>query len=178
MSAGIQTGEVKCGGRRVFWGPAGSETELGLTDEGSVLVIEQFQAEIRAAEYGQGLIKKIHDGDAVRAELVLKQWDDTQLALCIPTSATGTGNSVWGGRIAGIDLSATDYAKRLRLHPITTTNTATEDDNIYIHLAIPRPAPIQARFIAREPAMIAVVFDGIIDTTQTDGQRLYRIRQS
>lgn len=178
MSAGQQTSEVRAGGRRVFWGPAGSETELGLTEEGSVLVIEQSQVDLMAAEYGDTPIKKIHNGDRVRAELVLKQWDDTQLSLVIPTSVTGTGNSVWGGRLAGIDLSGTDYAKRLRLHPQTQTNTATEDDNIYLHLAIPRPAPIQARFIAREAALIAVIFDGIVDTTQTDGSRLYRIRQS
>ena len=112
---------------------------------------------------------------------MLKQWDPAQLLAAIPTTTAGTGTdtaSVYGGRIAGIDLSATDYAKRLRLHPIATTDTSDETDNKYIHLAIPRPGPIQARWSNREPALIAVIFDGIVDTTQTDGQRLYRIRQT
>ena len=181
MSAGLNTSEIRVGGRRVFFGPAGSETELGHTDEGSVLIIEQDQADITTEEYGVSPIKKVHNGERVRCELVMKQFDPAQLLAAIPTSTAGTGTdtaSVYGGRIAGIDLSSTTYAKRLRLHPIETTNTATETSNIYIHLAIPRPGPITARFNNREARMVAVIFDGIVDTTQTDGQRLYRIRQS
>ena len=41
MSAGIQTSEVSVGAHRIFWGAAGSETELGLTAEGSIVRIGQ-----------------------------------------------------------------------------------------------------------------------------------------
>jgi len=183
MSAGIQTSEVSVGAHRIFWGAAGSETELGLTAEGSIVRIGQEQVPVKTEEYGTGEngtpVKKIHGGETMVAELILAQWSPAQLLIAIPGSVAGTGTdtaSVYIGKQAGTDLSGTTYARRLRLHPITQTNTATETNDVYIHLAIPKPLPIEARFNNREAKMIGVSFEGIVDTTQSDGSRLGRIR--
>lgn len=181
MSAGQQPSEQRCDGRRVFWGASGSETELGHTEDGSLVVIEQEQTVLRNDEYGIAPVKKILAGEAMRAELILSQWDPAQLLAAIPGSTAGTGTdtaSVYIGRLGGIDLSGTAYAKRLRLHPLSTTDTSDETDNIYINLAIPKPAPIQARWSTRQPALIGVIFEGIVDTSAADGKVLGRIRQT
>jgi hypothetical protein len=160
---------------RVFWGAAGSETELGLTEEGSVLRIEQEQTAIFTEEHA-GPVTKVMTRERVTCELILKQWDAVQLAAVIPGSINTGGTKITGGRVPGINLSGTDYAKRLWLHPLQTTDTTDVTDAVYIHLAIPQPQPIEARFDNESAALIGVVFEGIVDTSQADGVLLYDIR--
>lgn len=174
MSAGIQTGEVSVGHMRVFWGAAAAETELGLTEEGSVLRFEQEQTEVPTEERGP-VTTKILTGERVTCELTLVQWDSIQLSLVIPGSVQAGGTSVTFGRAPGVNLSSTTYAKRLWLHPATQTDTTDQSEAVFIHLAIPQPAPIEARFNNREPKAIGVIFEGIPDTTQSDGALLGQI---
>ncbi len=176
MSSGIQTAEIQVGAHRVFWGPAASETELGLTTEGSVLRITQDQVEVQTEEYGVTPVTKILAGERVTCELTLMQWDPVQLAAVLPGAVNTAGTSLTFGKQGGVNLSGTDYAKRLWLHPITQTNTTIQTVGVFIHLAIPQAAPIEARFSNEEPAAIGVVFEGIVDTTQSDGALLGEIR--
>lgn len=180
MSAGIQTSEVRCGAMRIFVGPSASETELGATDEGTVIRISQLQQEIPIEEYGSATpVTVVHDGDRVEAEFVLKQWDPAQMVAIFPGAVNTNSAKVRIGRQAGIDLSGTAYAKRWRFHPITTTNTGTanQGDNIIIHKGLPRPA-IEARFNNREARLLGCTVVALVDTSQSDGQRLILIGQS
>ena len=176
MSAGIQTNEISVGAHRVFWGPAAGETELGLTTEGSILRIAQEQITVQTEEYGASPVTKILGGESVVCELTLMQWDPVQMAIVLPGSVNAGGTSLTFGKQAGVNLSGTAYAKRLWLHPITQTNTTIQIVGVFIHLAIPQVAPIEARFNNEEPSVIGVVFEGIVDTTQTDGALLGEIR--
>lgn len=175
MASGRQTTEVKVGARRVFWGPAASETELGLTEEGSVLRIEQEQTPIFTEEHA-GPVTKVLTRERVTCELILKQWDSVQLAAVIPGAVESGGTSVTFGRVPGINLSSSTYAKRLWLHPLETTDTTDQAEAIFIHLAIPQPQPIEARFTNEEATLIGVVFEGIVDTSQSDGALLGQIK--
>ncbi len=176
MASGIQTSEINVGARRVFWGPAASETELGVTSEGSVLRISQEQIDVQTEEYGASPVTKILAGERVTCELTLLQWDSIQLSLVLPGGTQSGGTSYKFGKQGGVNLSATTYAKRLWLHPITQTDTTDQTEAIFIHLAIPQVAPIEARFNNEEPSAIGVIFEGIVDTSQSDGALLGEIR--
>lgn len=176
MSAGIQVSEVRIGAHSVHWGPSGSESEVGLTDEGCKFVIEHKDYEVTTEEYGIMPINTIRLGERVTCQLMLKQFENQQLRLAIPGSVDGTGASVtsWNfGKQAGVEGSGTAQAKRLRLHPILTAATDTTQDLI-LHKAVVIEGPFEVEYRNRKERMFGVTFLALPDTTQVDGKLLGR----
>ncbi len=176
MSSGRSVAEVLCGAMRLFFGPNGSETELGLTMEGSVMRIETEHADITTEEYGIAPIKRVHRGERIQVDAILKQADNAQLLIAVLGSTQSTGPTVrqWRfGAQAGNDLSGSSFADRLRLAPITNANAATdESDSFIFHIAVPEPLPIEMRFQNEEARLVGIRFHVLIDDSKSDGNLL------
>lgn len=182
MSSGRNISEIECGAMRVFYGPSGSEVELGLTEDGSVLRIEQEDAEILTEEYGISPVKRVFRGQRAQVDLILKQFDNAQLEAVVFGSQSSAGPTVqqWQfGKQPGDDMGpASPGDNRLRLAPITNASADTdESDSIIIHIAIAEPAPMESRFVNEEAAMIGVRFHALIDESQADGNLLGEWKQ-
>jgi hypothetical protein len=75
-------------------------------------------------------------GTVLTVAFDLLQFHRTQLLAAVPGSVQGTGttNYSWNaGARAGLDMTGTAYAKRLRWHPIQTTDTASYTDDWIFH---------------------------------------------
>lgn len=182
MSSGRNIQEIECGAMRLFYGPSGSEVELGFTEEGSVLRIEQEDAEIRTEEEGIAPVKRIFRGQRVQVDVILKQFDNAQLEIVVFGSQSGVGPTIFQwqfGKQAGDDMApAAPGDRRLRLAPITNASADTDEtDSIIIHIAIPEPLPIEARFVNEEAAMVGIRFHALVDDSQADGNRLGEWKQ-
>lgn len=177
MASGSNITDIECGAMRLFWGPSGSETELGLTVDGSVFRVETEHAEILTEEFGIAPVKRIHRGERVQVDVILKQFDNDQLMIALRGSTQTAGPTVrqWKfGTQAGLDLtppSAGDW--RLRLAPITNASADTdESDSLIVHIAVPEPLPIESRFQNEEAALVGIRFHALVDETKSDGNLL------
>ena len=172
MSAGQQAAEVQLGGCDAYYGAAGSETHLGLVSEGVMLRLSQATVAVRAAQHGRMPVRHFAGGQEVRVELVLEQIDDVQLTTAIQGAAVGTGADpqVNFGVAAGTALTG----KRLRLHPVTQTNSANETADWVIHSAVVVDGPIELKLNAEEPQLVALVLEGEADLTKAAGSYLGR----
>jgi hypothetical protein len=137
MSAGITLSEAKIGAGRIFWGPAGSETELGLTKQGIKVGLSVPVVDIKSDEYGEEPVGEVSAGTILTVAFDLMQFDRVQLLAAVPGSVSGTGtgaNISWNAGVrAGLDMTGTAYAKRMRWHPIQTTDTASYSGDWIFH---------------------------------------------
>jgi len=143
----LSPSSAKMGPGRIYFGPAGSETELGVTEEGLKLQIGMPVEQDKCDEFGEEPIAEYSAGTVVTCSVTLREWTLAKLLIALPGSAQGTGtgsNTSWNfGPRAGIDLSGTSYAKRLRWHPSQTTDTTDESDDTILYKCAPRLAPGQ-----------------------------------
>lgn len=173
MSSGLVTSEGKMGPCRIFWGPAGSETELGMTEDGIRLKIDCPVEDFKCDEYGEEPIDQIAQGNVVTCAMTLLQFDNAQALIAVPGSAAGTGTSTTGwhfGKQGGFSMTATTYAKRLRIHPVRLTDTTNQaEDMILYSVALRHSGEIP--FAGRQKRGLVVVGQAFRDTSKSDGKQ-------
>ncbi len=137
MTVGIVLGEGKIGAGRIFWGPAGSESELGMTKGGMKVGMSVPVVDIKSDEYGEEPVGEVSAGTVLTVAFDLMQFANAQLIAVVPGSTLGTGtgaNTSWNAGVrAGLDMTGTAYAKRLRWHPIQTTDTTSQAGDWIFH---------------------------------------------
>lgn len=180
MTAGIVGSEMAKGPGRIFWGPAGTETELGITEEGLDIFLSMPTSPEMADEFGDEPVKETSLGTLLTVAVTLKQWSNAQLLIALPGSIEGTGTvgASWNaGLRAGVDLSSSTYAKQLRWHPLQTTDTSDYSDNIRIHLCNLRLEPgSKIQLQARTARKLQLVGQAFRDTSQSTVTREFLIK--
>lgn len=169
MSSGITLSEPRMGPGRIFWGPAGSETELGLTQKGVKIGLSTPARDIKSDEYGDEVVGQMSAGTVLTVAFDLLQFHRTQLVAVVPGSVQGTGttNYSWNaGARAGLDLTGTAYCKRFRWHPIQTTDTADYTGDVIMHKVALRVQG-EIPFNGSEPRVLVVVGQAFRDTSIT-----------
>lgn len=175
MTTGIVTSELAKGPGRIFWGPAGSETELGATEEGLDIFLSNPSSPEMCDEHGDEPVKETSLGTILTVAVTLKQWENAQLLIALPGSVEGTGTveTSWNaGLRAGADLSSTTYAKQLRWHPIQTTDTSDYTDNVRIHKCNLKLEPgSKISFNARTARKLQLVGQAFRDTSLAEAKQ-------
>lgn len=173
MSSGLVPSEGKMGPSRIFWGPAGSETELGMTEDGFKWNIDCPVADFKCDEYGDEPVNQVQLGQIMTCAFTLLQFDNAQGLIAIPGSAAGTGTSVTGlhfGKQAGGMMNSTTYAKRLRVHPLRLSDTTDQSEDLVLYtVGLRHNGTIP--FGARAKRGLVVTGQAFRDTSKADGKQ-------
>lgn len=173
MSTGIHTTEGKMGPCRIFWGPAGSETELGMTEDGIKIKIDCPVEDFKCDEYGEEPVDQIEQGNIVTCAMTLLQFDNAQMLIAVPGSAAGTGTTTTGwhfGKQAGASATGTDRAKRLRVHPVRLTDTTDQSEDMVLYSVALRHSG-EIPFASKQKRGLVVVGQAFRDSSKADGKQ-------
>lgn len=175
----LTVSQIKLGARRVFWDTPGTELELGLTMEGTVLQIQKHGEEVYTEQYGIMPVDYVYQGEVVTVRARVREWgaigDNSILKALLPgsTDSTGPTTKAWQfGAVPGV--LASSIAKQLRLHPMTNATTTDYSDNVVIYLACPiMAAEVEFANVGRG-GVWDVSWLALVDTSKSDGNLLGR----
>ncbi len=175
MSSAQSVSEIVGGPAKFYWGPSGSEIQLGFSENGAELTIENRWVDILTDEHGDGVVKRIGRGQVVTLEIILKQFDNAQLLIAMVGSSESTGptrKALQYGRQAGIDGNNATYGKRARVHPMANLD-ANEADDLFIYITNVI-GTFKTRWTSGGEKQIGVLLGAVIDTSKADGNLLGR----
>lgn len=159
---------ITVGNHRVTW----NSVVLGLTAAGSQITIEKIWRDIVADQYGQTVLDKHLVGEKVTVELVLKEFNATNLGKATAGSTTTSTTTVEDGVQYGGAIKLSSYQQLLTLHPLHIDDgTLTGDWNFF--KAVPViSGPIPSKH--DEDLVIPVTFHVLPDTSKVIGKQLYK----
>lgn len=170
----LDTSNIKVGNARLFWDTPGTEIDLGLTREGSVLAIEQGGAEIITEEFGIAPVEFVYGGVKATVRVTFMENKNDVLLVMFPgsTQTAGPTRRQWKfGEEAGV--AASSIAKQLRLHPQTVTPLSNTDDDVVIYKACPLSiveVGINSRGAREWAASFLALIDTVTDATNPLGR--------
>jgi hypothetical protein len=174
---------VQVGAHRFIWDEGGgSEIDLGLTFEGSVLRVEKGGEEQLSEQWGIAPYDFVFAGEKVTFRGMFREWgslaDNTILETLLPFSTSSAGPTVkeWRfGSVAG--QSARSIAKSLIMRPernVGATPPADVDEDKEIYLAVPLMLAEVLLDNGARSGVWACSFLGLVDTTKSSGNLLGR----
>ena len=150
------------------------EQNLGYTKGGVTFTFEREFQDLTVDEFGSSPLDKALTGNKVMIKTLLAQPSNVNLAYAIPeglSAHTALDSKVGLGAKAGKLLSV--YAGQLRLHPRANT-PANRNEDVYIWKAV-STENIELAYKIDDQKILEVTFEGLVDTTQPDGQLLGRV---
>ncbi len=153
------------------------EQSLGYTKGGVTFTIEREFADLTVDEFGSAPLDKALTGHKVMIKAILAQPSNVNLALAIPeglSAHTALDSKAGFGTKAGKLLST--LAGELRMHPRANTPSNRNED-VYIWKAV-SVENIELGYKIDDQRTLEVTFEGLVDTTQPDGQLLGRVGDS
>jgi hypothetical protein len=148
-------------------------TDLGHTKGGVTVTYEPDIHDITVDKYGSTPAEKVLIGQKLRATVPLAETTIANLAIAIPEGDEGTSSIKIGGEV-GLRLSS--VAETLVLHPIANESTDLSEDVVIYNAIVTNSISIP--FKVDEERVVELEFEGIIDESREDGDRLGLIGDS
>lgn len=164
--AGFNIQEIRFGPSKILLGPIGSEVELGHTDNGALITFENRFEPVNVDEWGDMMVDGIHLGTPCTVEILLKQFGLDQIENAIfgaSREVGGTTSAIHVGARPGTSMEAS--SQRIRIHELAVAADADETRDVAIHKVVPIGI-FSPRYSTREPALVSVVFGGLVDPTK------------
>ena len=157
--------EIKIGAAEVLF----DDVTVGHTEEGQSVSVTKDIVTRTVDQFGTSKIEEVVVGMHIDITVQIAQWVYDALLVALPETTKGTGDYVMAGSVPGQKLG--DTAAELILRPYAATG-ATED--VTIHKATAREVG-EISVNNEGDRMVPVTFEGLIDITKGDGDRLYRM---
>lgn len=157
--------EIKIGAAEVLF----DEVTVGHTEEGQTVGITKDLVTRTVDQFGTSKIEEVVVGMHIELTVQMAQWVYEALLVALPEATKGTGDYVMAGAVPGQKLG--DSAKELILRPYAASGV-TED--VTIHKATAREVG-EITVNNEGDRLVPVTFEGLIDITKGDGDRLYRL---
>lgn len=157
--------EIKIGAAEVLF----NNVTVGHTEEGQSVAVTKDLVTRTVDQFGTSKIEEVVVGMHIELTVNIAQWVYEALLIALPETTKGTGDYVMAGAVPGQKLG--DTADDVILRPYAASG-ATED--VTIHKATAREV---GEIVVNNEGdrLIPVTFEGLIDTTKGDGDRLYRM---
>lgn len=171
MSDGRNDDEIVISPADVYVGPTSSLTNVGYIEEAVAVRLTDHVILSRANQTGRTPIRAYEGGQEIRVELIMKQSEAENLGLALNSatvSAGPTSKSVKGGGKPGTVITP----QRLWIHDANNATTDLTED-LVIHKAIKVDGPIEMRYGPEDEKLVALVYEGIIDDSESAGEQLY-----
>lgn len=150
------------------------EQFLGYTMGGITFTFEREWMDLVADEYGNAPLDMALTGQDLKIKAVLAEITTENVSRAIPEGSyaeNGSDSKLGGGRKSG--LLASSVEATLRLHPRRYEPDERNED-IYVWKAVSYDN-VELNYKADEQRVLEVTFRALVDESQPDGQKLFRI---